>query len=285
VQKGTITAAEMAQGTLRSLYEAIEARDLGPLEELLVEDAFALPGTADGGIVGRASVIEDLESRLARGRAAGAGLRLRVIESHAGASHTGSSAWVFDQIEVVTRLDGRVVGVTPVRVTALLSDEDEWRLRAWYWSVPVESNEEQRALLHEGRLSPSVPLRESLPQPVRELAEMIARGIAGERDMSELVACGEDVVTIGSTVEEIYLGAQVRPAWQRFIALRPRSELRGGMRGSLTPDGSAAWLATHIDITLAVTTPYRLFYIWLLQEQGWRIVLSHNAVPWDGNRP
>jgi ketosteroid isomerase-like protein len=274
----------MAQGTLRTLYEAIEARDLDPFEELLADDVFALPGTAGGGVGGRAAVIEDLERRLARGRAARADLRLRVVESHAGASDTSASAWVFDQLEVDTRLDGRVVAITPVRITGLLSDEGGWRLRAVYWSVPVESNEEQRALLQEGRLAPSSPLRASLSRPVRELAEMVERGIAGERDMSELVSTREDVVTIGSTVEEIYLGADVRPAWQRFIALHPRSALRGGIRGALTPDESAAWLATHVDISFALTTPYRLFYIWTREEEGWRIVLSHNAVPWEASR-
>ena len=88
-------------------------------------------------------------------------------------------------------------------------------------------------------------------------------------------ALAESHVTIGSVDGEVFLGPAAKRAWTDFVT-HVTFQLRGGVRGALiTPD--AARLATNIGVGTP-PTPYRFFYVWALEDDGWRIALSHDAV-------
>jgi len=90
-----------------------------------------------------------------------------------------------------------------------------------------------------------------------------------------------DAVTIGSAVDEVFLAAAGQDAWRQFVRSPPGFAVRGGLRGAISPDGRTAWLATHLDITFELTTPYRFFYIWVREQDDWKIVVSHDSVSVD----
>ena len=83
----------------------------------------------------------------------------------------------------------------------------------------------------------------------------------------------------GHVSQAVWKGANAdkfRAAWEEFVQHVNMFKLRGPMRGALVSD-DMAWLAVNLDI-LDPPTPYRFFYVWLREEAGWKIVVSHDAV-------
>jgi ketosteroid isomerase-like protein len=266
------------QDAIEELYEALEGWDLAALEGLITPNVFVLPGTAEPAIEGARALVTELRQWLRRAERASVELRIRSLNRLSGASDSERSAWVFDQVEVEVLRNRTVAGTTPVRVTALLVDDRGWRLAAIHWSIPTPSNEEQRNWLREGKLPAGVGLEQSMPPDLRPLAERLTRCLRDRQSLPELYSTRPEAVTIGSTIDEVFLGGSAKEAWKRFVDLQPRLAIRGGIRGAQTPDRTVAWLATHIDISFQYTMPYRFFYIWFLERDDWKIVVSHDSV-------
>jgi hypothetical protein len=96
-----------------------------------------------------------------------------------------------------------------------------------------------------------------------------------------LYATRADAFTIGSTVDEVFHGIEGKNWVQEIVQLPLGFAVRGGIRSAVAPDGRMAWMATHIDLSAGLSVPYRFFYIWLREPDGWKIVVSHDAVRFD----
>lgn len=256
-----------AEDAIRDLYAASEGGDVSAVGALLTPEVFVLPGSAAAAIEGRDAVAAALH-----------GLRIRSSGMSSGASDSGRSAWVFDQIEVYAPSDESTSGPVTMRLTALLDDGDGWHVRAAHWSVPLPSNAKQQELRAAGKLPDGAALEESVPAEVNALADRLRHALTGHAPVPELYSVRDEAITIGSVADEIFPGAAGKAAWEKFMDLDPRFEVRGGMRGGITPDGSAAWLATQIDIIFSLIAPYRFFYVWMRENGDWKIVVSHDSV-------
>jgi hypothetical protein len=152
-----------------------------------------------------------------------------------GVSDSGRSAWVFDQIEVEAPCDDSPWGPVPVRLTALLDDEDGRRVRAAHWSIPLPSNAKQQELRAAGKLPDGAPFEESVPPEVGSLADRLRHALTGNAPVPELYSVRDEAITIGSVTDEIFPGPAGKVAWEKFIDLDPRLEVRGGIRGGSRP--------------------------------------------------
>jgi hypothetical protein len=164
-----------------------------------------------------------------------------------------------------------------VRVTALLRRElDRWRIAACYWSLPFATQAEQDAVKHAGQLEPGLPLEEVITDGAQPLADALTGALQEPRLLPELYSTRGDHATIGSVIEEVFVGPAGRAAWEEFVGYVSDYTLRGSLRAAVITN-DLGWLAANIDIGQP-PTPYRFFYIWLRETDTWRIVISHDAV-------
>jgi hypothetical protein len=273
-----VTREPVPEDVIDELYEALERRDLAAFPDLVTPEVFVLPGTAESAVEGANGLISDLGRGFNNAASAGVEFRIRSVNRLSHGANSERSAWVFDQVEVDKIRNGMVAATTPVRVTGLFVRGTGWRLEALHWSIPTPSNEEQRRWLRAGKLPAGGVLEHSLSQEVIPLADRLARCLVESSLLPGLYSTRPEAVTIGSTEDEIFFGGAAKEAWEKFVDLGPRLVTRGGTRGARTPDRTAAWLATHIDISFEYTIPYRFFYIWWLEDDKWRVVVSHDSV-------
>jgi ketosteroid isomerase-like protein len=272
-------AAAATAAVVRDLRAAIRHGDAPRVGELVVADAFVLGAPADAVCTSRPDLVADLRRRFARAK--GKDLRVRSSEVLLGVSDSGHSAWFFDRFVVEVVGDHGVLHRVPIRLTGLLVRNGVWRLAAAHWSVPLPSNEYQYALLEAGTLPAGIALQHELGPDAQPLARRLEDALARPRALPALYATRQDAVTIGSAVDEVFLAAAGQEAWRQFVSSPPGFAVRGGLRGAMSPDGGTAWLATHIDITFELTTPYRFFFIWVREQDDWKIVVSHDSVSVD----
>ena len=173
----------------------------------------------------------------------------------------------------------------PIRLTGLVVRDQDWRLAAAYWSIPLRSNDYQYTLLEEGKLQAGVALENQVAPEAQSLAQSLVQVMAQPHLMPELYSTREDAFTIGSTLDEFFLGAEGKNWVQEIVLLPLQFAVRGGIRSAVVPDGCTTWMATHIDLSAGLTVPYRFFYIWLREQDEWKIVVSHDAVSIDPFNP
>jgi ketosteroid isomerase-like protein len=268
-----------AEAAMDAFYRATESSDATRLASLLVPDAFVLSPTASGVMTSGEAVVRDLQRWTDGLGARGATLQLRLHDRLVGVGSASRCAWVFDQL-VAQDVDGEVrPWSVPIRCTALLVLEGTWRIAAAYWSIPFETQADQNALKQSGDLEPGVELEAAVAPDAIPLAARLQGALQRPELLPGLYSTRSDHVTLGSVVDEVFLGAAGQSAWTEFVEHVSAFELRGAMRGALVaPD--VGWLATNIDIGRP-PTPYRFFYVWLHEASGWRIVVSHDAVSRD----
>jgi ketosteroid isomerase-like protein len=271
------------KAVVRELYAAIERKDLLRLGELAVADVFVLGAAADAVSIDRAQFVMDLRNQFERAK--DAELRVQSSEIQVGLSDSGRSAWFFDQLVIDIVGDQGIPHSIPIRLTGLLVRDHDWQLSAAYWSIPLSSNEYQFSLLQDGKIQPGAALENQIAPAAQPLAQSLIEVMAHPHTMPELYSTREDAFTIGSTVDEVFLGAEGKN-WIQQIALLPlKFAVRGGIHSAVSADGCTAWMATHIDLSGGLTVQYRFFYVWLLEQDQWKIVISHDAVSIDPSNP
>ena len=262
------------------LYRAVESFDHEQLRSILRPDVFVFTPTAMGVLTSADLVIADIQHWSDAVAARGATIRLRTESRLAGASTSGQGVWVFDHVVAdATAQNGAIACSVPIRVTALLAPSEDWRIAAAYWSVPFPTQEEQDLVKHAGALEPGRTLDERVGVGAEPLVDALQAALAQPRLLPDLYSTRADHVTIGSVVDEVFVGDAGPAAWQEFVQYVTAFAPRGPMCGALVaPD--IGWLAANIDIGQP-PTPYRFFYIWTREETGWRIAVSHDAVSRD----
>jgi hypothetical protein len=245
------------------LYAAIESDNEDALRALVRPDAFVMTAAADGILVSADAVIADIK----RWRD---GCKFEITASTTGTTASEDARWVFDQL---------VVGDVPVRVTALIARDSHWRVAAAYWSIPYATQEEQDAVKASGHLEPGVELIDRVSTDAQPLEHALRAAISRPAILPDLYSTDEHHVTIGSVTDEVFVGPAGKAAWEEFVRYVHAFTLRGPLCGALvTPD--VGWLAANIDIG-EHGTPYRFFYVWSRDEDGWKISVSHDGVSRD----
>ena len=271
------------KAVVRELHGAIEHKDLQRLGELAVADVFVFGAAADAVSIGRDQFITDLRSQFELAK--DMKLRVQSSEIQVGLCDSGRSAWFFDQLVIAYEGDNEIAHSIPIRLTGLLVRDQDWQLSAAYWSIPLSSNEYQFSLLQDGKIQPGAALEDQVAPAAQPLAQSLIDVMAQPHTMPELYSTREDAFTIGSTVDEVFLGAEGKD-WVQQIALLPlKFAVRGGIHSAVSSDGRTAWMGTHIDLSGGLTVPYRFFYVWLLEQDQWKIVISHDAVSIDPANP
>jgi hypothetical protein len=246
----------MASG-LASLYEAIRGGSFAAIRGCLRDDVFAFGPSAK-------AVFDDADA-LATELAGWTELEVTPV---AGGHTPSGAAWVFDDL---------TVRGTAVRMTALV--DGAARVAAAYWSVPYGTQAEQDDVKKAGRLEPGVELADSVGPGAQPLVDALLSALGTPAQLPALYSVVDAHATIGSVVDEVFLGAAGQAAWSEFVQFVTAFALRGGVRAALVTD-DAGWLSTNIDISTP-PTPYRFFYVWAREASGWRIVVSHDAVSRD----
>jgi len=127
-----------------------------------------------------------------------------------------------------------------------------------------------------GDLEPGAMLEDGVAAESQPLADALTAALADPRLLPDLYSPRDEHATIASVLDEVFLGPAGKAAWQQFVEVVSSFTLRGPLRGALVVDDLAR-LAANIDIGQP-PTPYRFFYGWLREDDGWRIVVSHDAV-------
>jgi ketosteroid isomerase-like protein len=274
---------ETIKAVVRELYAAIEHKDLLRLGELLVADVFVFGAAADAVSIGRDQFITDLRSQFERVK--DKELRLQSSEIQVGLCDSGRSAWFFDRFVMDIVGDQEIPHRVPIRLTGLLVRDQDWRLAAAFWSIPLRSNEYQYSLLQDGKIHAGVALEDQVAPEAQPLAQSLINAMAQPHSLPELYATRKDTFTIGSTVDEVFRAAEGKNWVQEIVLLPLQFAVQGGIRSAVASDGCTAWMATHIDLTGGLTVPYRFFYVWLREQDEWKIVVSHDAVSIDPFNP
>lgn len=274
-----VAPEHVAAGVLGALFRAAESGDRELPRSILRPDAFVLTPTADGVLTSADLVIEDLRRWFDGVAARDATLRLRSERPVVGASGSGRAIWAFAQVVAEVVRAGTVTCSVPIRLTALLARDQDWRIAAAYWSVPFPTQDEQDAVKRAGQLEPGRILDEAIDRDAESFVGALCAALAEPRLIPPLYSTRDDHVTIGSVVDEVFLGGAARAAWTEFVLHVTSFVPRGPMRAALVaPD--AGWLAANIGVGQP-PTPYRFFYIWIQEESEWRIAVSHDAVSRD----
>lgn len=273
---------EKVKAIIRQFYSAIVRKDTRGLGDLVANDIFVLGSGAKDVSIGRIEFISKLHDQLWQMKD---DLRVKVTQERVGISDSGRSAWFFASFVLEVVRDEKISRSIPIRVTGLCVQRQDWLLAAAYWSIPLRGNEYQYSLLKEGKISAGVALGEHISLEAQPLAQLLSQAVAQPLTMSELYSTGADAITVGSTVDEILLADAGKNFVGEIVQLPLKFTIRGGIRAALAPDNRTAWMATNIDLSGGLTTPYRFFYVWQREQDGWKIVVSHDAVVIDAQSP
>jgi ketosteroid isomerase-like protein len=277
------SSKEIIIAFVRELHEAIEHKEALRLGELAVPDVFVLGSAAEAVSIGRDQFVSHLQSQFEQ--AGEALLRVQSMQVEVGLCDSGRSAWFLDRFVIDILNKQEISPSFPIRLTGLLEYEQDWRLAAAYWSIPLRDNDYQYSLLEEGKIRAGVALEDQVAVGTQPLVQSLANVMAEPAAMPGLYSTQEDSFTIGSTVDEVFHGVDGKGWVQEIVQLPLKFAIRGGIRSGVSQDGSTAWMATHIDLSGGLTVPYRFFYAWLREKDGWRIVVSHDGVSIDPSNP
>lgn len=264
---------------VQEIHTAIEHKDTQRISELTVDDVFVLGAAANAVSVGKNQCVENLRSYFEQSK--DIEFHVQSSKTRVGLCPSGRSAWFFDQFVIDIEENVEASRNIPIRLTGLLVQDQDWRLAAAYWSIPLRDNEYQYSLLQDGKIPSGVALDYQVAPEAQPLAQSLAESIEQPRTMPELYSTRDDAFTIGSTVDEVFLAADGKDFVQQITGLPLKFAIRGEIRGGVSADGCTAWMATHMDIVGEITMPYRFFYVWLREQDEWKIVVSHDAVSID----
>lgn len=268
---------------LQEIHTAIERKDVQHLSELVFDDVFMFGAAANAVSIGKNQFVTNLHTHFEQSKSVE--LRVQPAEMQIGLCQSGRSAWFFDQIVLDLVENQEISRSIPIRFTGLLVKDQDWRLSAGYWSIPLRSNEYQFSLLQDGKIQPGVALEDQLTPEAKPLAQRLVEALAEPQLLPELHSMREDAVHIGSTVDEVFHATASRNFVKEIASLPLQFVVRGGIHGAVAADGCTAWMATHVDLKGRLTMPYRFFYIWLREQDKWEVVVSNDAVSIDPLNP
>ena len=271
---------KMVKTFVQEIHNTIEQKDAQRITELTLDDVFVFGAAANDVSVGKNQWVANLRSYFEQLK--DVEFHVRSSDPRVGLCHSGRSAWFLDQFVIKIIENGEASRNIPIRLTGLLVQDQDWRLAVAFWSIPLRNNEYQYSLLQDGKIQSGLALDSQVMPEAKSLAQSLADMMTKPISTSELYSTRHDSFTIGSTVDEVFLAAEGKK-WVREITELPLkfSLLRGGVRSGVSSDGCTAWMATHIDIVGGITMPYRFFYVWLREQDEWKIVVSHDAVSID----
>lgn len=263
---------------VQEIHSAIAHKNAQRLGELVVDDVFMFGAAANAVSVGKSQLITEFHSYFEQAK--DIKFHIQSSETKMGLSDSGQSAWFFNQFVIGVAGKEKECDI-PIRFTGLLTLDSDWHLAAGYWSIPLRSNEYQYALLQGEKIPFGIALDSQVSPKAQALAQSLTESMQQPSLMPELYSTRDDTFTIGSTVDEVFFATDGKDFVQQITGLPLKFAMRGGVHGKVLADGCTAWMATHMDIVGGITMPYRFFYVWLLEQGEWKIVVSHDAVSVD----
>jgi ketosteroid isomerase-like protein len=267
---------ETTKAFIQKLHHTLERKDFTRIAELVDQDVFVLGSAADAVFNGKDEFLTCLQGLFSQLKYKE--LHLQRPQINIGLCNSGRSAWFLDRFEVSIKRDKEPSLTIPIRLTGLLVREHAWRLSAASWSIPMRDNDYQYELLAARKLPPGVTMENRVSPAAQPLAENIHEVMAQSSLMPALYSARPDAFTIGSTVDEVFFGTDGKNFVNEIVQLPLKFAVRGGIQSAVSPDGCTAWLAANIDLSGGLTVPYRFFYVWLREPDGWQIVVSHDSV-------
>ena len=125
--------------------------------------------------------------------------------------------------------------------------------------LPFATQAEQDAVKHAGQLEPGLPLEEVITDEAQPLAAALTGALKEPPLLPALYSTRGDHATVGSVIDEVFVGPAGRAAWEEFVGYVSDYMLRGSLRAALTTN-DLGWLAANIDIGRP-PTPYRFLYV------------------------
>lgn len=261
---------------VQNLHRNLESREIDRIIDMVDQDVFVLGSAAEAVFSGKEEFLtglQDLFSHLKE-----KDLKLQSSEVNIGICSSGRSAWFLDLFEVLIKGNNETSLIIPIRLTGLMVYDQTWRISAASWSIPMRDNEYQYELLAAGKIPAGVAMQNQFSPSSQALVDQIHAVMAQPLLMPALYSIRPEAFTIGSTMDEVFFRTDGKNFVNEIVHLPIKFTVRGGIQSAVSPDGCTAWMAANIDLSGGLTVPYRFFYIWLREPDGWQIVISHDAV-------
>ena len=248
---------------------------LPPLDEFIMRFHEALVNPSNLGLVfdskvfafgvdahevaeGRDDVVAQLRKDLGNGGA------VTVKFSHVASA--GDVAWIAEELRI---------GNKTFAISAAASvTEGAWTIGALHWAVPMPNDMAYR-LARSGDLAIPDAIPDSHDQS--QLATTMATAFSSKPAFVEARSTRPDAFNYGSAGERLKGGDIIKKLFARIHAeLRLHDVVKVGTLGA-----RGGWGVANIEYTDAdrdgteVTQTFRLLAVWLQEDAGWRIVLTH----------
>ena len=192
--------------------------------------------------------------------------------------------WAYDEVSYRVRYTGREASI-PLRTTQLyLRDIGRWVLAAEHvsYALPIAVTLE---LLRGGRLSPPRAFESaasSYPQTARELLAILDRLHNQPGAAAEVMAVKESSLLLLPDPELEFRGGDIAgaPALATLFGDSAEVEVRD-RRVAFGPGREVAWIVANLEVrgAAAETLGLRGTYVFEREEDSWRLVQVHIAVP------
>ena len=195
-----------------------------------------------------------------------------------GATGDRRAAWVAEEMPGTRMGPDGTATETAYRVTSfVIRDGDRWLVAAQHWSIGLEGND----ALAAGGETPA-----ALSDDVGPGADLLVRAtdeaLSSPEALEARISARPDVFVFGAGLNDrAEGGAAARRYVQAKVGDRAiRISRAGGVRAALAPGGNAGFVACNLDASVIVdgartTRTGRGLFVWLLEDDEWRIVQLH----------
>ncbi len=266
-------AEREARSVIEEAYGTLRRGNAEGLLPLLAEDLFvAGPRSGDVGLV-RSDAVVALTDALDANRKPKHKIKSRDLSVIAAVG--GRSAWATDQVEI----DG-----VPFALTALVAQIDDlWVITAVHIAATV-SDKQLKKQVSAGEVVRPAPLAAAPDPATREIVALVTEAANDPAELLDQLGGGGDVIAIGTAPGAVTRGKKkIRKAWKkRDKKVATFTTLQGEPMVRLGADGAHAWVLANIDVSRdgddQPVAPHRAFYLYARGDDGWQLVVYHDAV-------
>lgn len=268
-------AEREARSVIEEAYGSMRRGNAEGLLPLLAEDLFvAGPRSADVGLA-RSDAVVALTAALDAARKPKHKVKSRDLSVVATAG--GRSAWATDQVEI----DG-----VPYALTALVAQIDDlWVITAIHVARTVPDKQLKKRVKDGALVRPAPIAAATPPDPkARELIALVTEAANDPAELLDQIGGGGDVIAIGTAPQAVTRGKKkIRKAWKKRDKKKATfTTLQGEPMVRLGADGAHAWVLANVDVSRDgdedVVAPHRAFYVYARGDDGWELVVFHDAV-------
>ncbi|MBI5501755.1 MAG: nuclear transport factor 2 family protein [Deltaproteobacteria bacterium] len=194
-----------------------------------------------------------------------------------GATADRRAAWVAEEMPGTHLLPDGSTLETAYRVTSfVVRDRDRWFVAAQHWSVGLAADDAPA-----GAGSPA-PIADDVEAGAETLVAALDEALASPEALEARISTRPDTFLFGLGLDDRAEGGDAARQYVRakVAGEAVRFSRTGGVRAALAPGGSAGFVACNLDTSVIVdrartTRTSRALFVWLLENEAWRIVQLH----------